>query len=624
MKQPAASPGRIAVPLRAAFLWIVLLAMLTCAVNMLLAPLSIFSQLGLAVRSILLIPVLNLLPILLLMLLLFFITNSLAGAVAPVMLCAIAMGIANRLKQQMRGDPLVHWDLSMITEVLGVARGFGWKPIAAIVIGLAAFIALAIWLGHRYKARRMRWFARLAGALACVAAMLVANATLYSSKALYKSLPVQGTEYNLSDVHNSRGNIYAFLYNWNAYKVREPEGYDQETTAAFIEQYSEGVQPPEDPERPHIVMIMCEAFSDLSQSDAVDFTGYVDPLAHYKALSETGISGHIVVPGRGGGTADTEADVLTARPSRYLRFAPYAYRLISSPIEAMPSMLREIGYDAFALHPGFSWFYNRQNAYRYLGFDELVFSDAFDAADYRDYYISESATYDKFIDMIDSRLDADPDQPVFAFCLTIQNHASYGGRFLAEGEVNFSTELDMTDEEINELGNYFAAIADADAQLARMAAYLDTLKEPAILICYGDHLPSLPAALYDALIPGADAPAGSKEQETRLNRLPFLIWENTAARAAGTLNRESEAAALPDDGTISSNYLGAYLLQLLELDGLSPLFRYANDTRQLFPIIKESAAFTMDGKSGETATPQELEALQMYRDWVYYETAGKR
>lgn len=603
--------GRLSI--RGALLLICVYSFLVTLISFAISPVPFFAFIGLSVRSFFLIPLLNWLPVLLCMLLLFFITSSAVGAMAPVSFVVLLMAVTNRIKLQMRGDPLTHWDLSLVHEVWSVVRGFGWLPILLGCLGIVLFIGLSVWCGVRIRTRRLMWHTRLIGALVCVAAMAFANFTLYSSKAIEAALPVRGSEYNQADVHNARGNLYEFIYGYNASRATAPEGYSAAQTRAFIREQSEGYPHGVEAEaRPHIIMIMGEAFSDLSESNAVDFDGYQDPLAGFKALGAEGITGHLVVPGRGGGTADTEFDVLTGRAARYLRFSPYAYRMIVSPTTALPSVLGTLGYESFALHPGFAWFYNRQNVYRSLGFDTQVFEEGFAEDTYAGWYVREDATFDKLLSMIDVHFAENPGSPLFGFCLTIQNHAPYAGRFVEEGTVNFATEAELTDAQRDELANYFAGVGMADAELARLAVRLEAEAEPCLIVYYGDHLPALDADLYELLLPAAD---GLFVEQTRMFTVPFLIWGNAAAREAGLLDAPPE---LPENGTISSNYLGAYLLELLGYEGVSPFFDYANEVRTLYPVLMDKVSFTAGGEEAAGSGDEELLALRRYRDWIYY------
>ncbi len=565
--------------------------------------------------------ILNFLPVLLVCMLLFFATGSAAVSVSVTGFVVLLMAVTNRLKIQLRGDPLLHWDLSLFGEVLGIVRGFGLGPILVGTLAIALYAGAAWLLCAKVKTGKMPSVSRALLTLACAAAMVGCNQTFYSNETLYDALPIRGNLYNLADVHNSKGSLYSFIINLNVRDALKPPEYDAQRVKKRADALGKT-----DPGkaagsgRPNIIMIMGEAFSGLSESDAVDFDGYTDPLAAFKALGEDGIAGDLIVPSRGGGTADTEFDVLTGCASRYLRSLPYSYRMISRPVEALPSLLARLGYGTFSLHPGYTWFYNRQNVYRNLGFEERVFEDTFPEEAYDGAFITEEATFDRLLAMIGERLAEKPEEPMFGFCLTIQNHAAYKDRFLPKGTVNFHTQAALTDDETSELANYFEGIRQADVQLARLAAYLDGLDEPFVLVYYGDHLPALSDNLYNALIPGADAEAGSLVSETRLHTIPFIVWQNRAAKETGTIDRSAASVLLPGNGTISSNYLGAYLLETLGFGDISPFFRYVNALRASFPVLLEGGSYDGNGAlaDGDPTVSGDGVSPGFYREWVYY------
>ena len=560
----------------------------------------------------------NFLPVLLLLFFFYFCTGQPVFSVSLVGSLLMLLAVINRYKLIMRGDPLLHWDLTLFSEALETVRGF---QMHSILIGLAGFITFAcaaIFCCLKMCAIRIGGKARLYGATLTLLILFLSFDGLYGNKAVYGSLPVYGSFYNMADVFNSRGFLYSFLYTLCTQDKNDVLPKDEKSVAwAAAEMSIKNIESLQNGYRPNIIMIMGESFCDLSESGAFDFAGTRNPLENFLRMGEEGISGRLVVPSRGGGTADTEFDVLTANASRYLRNASYAYRLLTRPTEALPSILGKIGYRSFALHPGYRWFYNRQNVYPALGFSEAVFEDAFPEDAYLDIYIGEEAAFDKLLEMIDAY--EEPDSPFFAFCLTIQNHAAYEDRFLPEGTVNFHTNIPLDEKEENILSNYFAGLTDADEQLKRLADTLNGREEPFLLIYFGDHLPSLPQALYDRLIQGADAPKNSLEKETRLYQTPFILWQNDAAKANDLLTGRKRT----DTGLMmSSNYFGAYLLEVLGFEGVSSFFDYTNRLRPSLPVLLERFCFLADGEGMENPPQPLLDQLTLYKAWIRHQVYG--
>ena len=594
------------------------------AITMLLQPTEPYILAYLSYRSFFIMPLLNFLPIFGACLLLFFLTQNLAASMGVSGYLALAMATVNRVKLLLRGDPLLHWDFSMVAEVLGIAGQVDRRMVPMFLLSLLLFAAVFIAFHKKVRVEPLPGKRRAVCALACAAALLLVNQTAYKSPALNKWLGVYGSFYNQADIHNSKGNLYSFLYNYNAHKNVRPAGYDPgHVLAAMAEEDDASEAILAQAVRPHIIMVMMEAFSDISEQGAFDFSGRRDPLATFKALGQDGIAGSIIVPSRGGGTADTEFDVLTGRVSRYFRTAPYSYRLVTGPTEALPSLLAEAGYASFALHPGHPWFYNRQNVYPNLGFGFSVFEDAFPRHAYMNEYISDAATFDMLLDLLRAHMRDRPGVPLFSFCLTIQNHAAYHNRYLAPGTYLFDANTPLDEEDMNILSNYFAGVIDGDDGLRLLADYLDTLHEPAVIVFFGDHLPALTMELFDQIIPGADAAEGGFVRETRLYRTPFLIWENSRSRETLGIIPRAQALAMPENMTVSSNYLGAYLLELLGLDRLSPFFAHENALRAKFPVLLETLSFLPDGTNASAAPAEDLRMLKLFQDWVYYRSKNE-
>lgn len=574
---------------------------------------------NLTVQSRLLMPILNYLPVLLIMLCMYFATSSVAVSGGVVSLLMLILAIVNRYKILFRNDPFLPWDIVLGGEALGVVGDFSSNLILAAVLAALFSIALIIIAAVKLKSRKLPAAARIAGALACIVVAFICNGTIYRSEAINGGLPIRGTEFNKVDVFNSKGWLYSFIYSANVDKLSKPDYYDAASVKDAIASAG-AVDPADIPEddKPHIIMIMGESFSDISESDAISFDGYTDPLANYKAIiqSENAISGTLITPSVGGGTADTEFDVLTGLASRNLRGVSYSFRLVRRGFESINSVLERVGYASVGMHPGAPWFYNRENVYEYLGFDEILFFSDFDYHAKGSAYLSEVATINKVIEVFEEHLADNPDTPLFEFCVTIQNHGGYANKYFEEG-INFNTDLDLTDTEANLLANFFDGQIDADRELARLVEYLEALDEPVVLVYFGDHIPSLTLDLYDMLIPN-NAEDGSLERMTRLYRTPYLIWQNSAAAASTKINENAETSEMREDFIISSNYLGGYVLELLGFDKVSPYFSYANYIRTLFPVVLESRAFDMNDNPSDNAGGAAREALILFRNWMYY------
>jgi len=574
---------------------------------------------------------LNWLPLFLLMLFLYFCGAGAVSAATAVGAVGIGLGFANRTKIILRGDPLVPWDLMLGGEVVGIARSFGAAAIFAVVGGILIYVLVAVVAASVIRSERIDWKWRVAGALACVVFALAANRPLYNNWQLNANLHIEGNIWNQVNQFNSRGFVYSFIHAFNTNRVMRPEGYDPDAVLAWIRKSdTSGAARLAGQVLPHIIMIQGEAFSDISLSPHFDFTGFVDPLENWQELVHEGISGDLIVSVLGGGTAQTEFDVLTGLNSRQFAGVPFAFRMITDEFESFASILNSLGFRSEFIHPGFDWFYNRRNVYRFLGFERLVFLDEFDDATTKGMYISEYDTISRLIEMFAEHRDGFPGVPYFNFTVTIQNHGPYVDKFLYDGpvtEANFSTDLDFAEIDINALSNYFHGIIDADVELRRLTDYLQELDEPVVLVYFGDHKPAFPARLYDTFIPTFEP--GSFEDLTRLFNVPFLIWMNDAALELYGVSHPSELKRdAGEELVFSAPFFGAFVMEILGLTNLSPFWDFNMELRRIFPIMTEMRSFTPCRMISTYMTDYPYNyrrnRLLLYRDWSYFRIFDER
>ncbi|MGN0134268.1 MAG: LTA synthase family protein, partial [Anaerotignum sp.] len=434
--------------------------------------------------------------------------------------------------------------------------------------------------------------------------------------------PTVDNPYFQVNQYNTRGMIYSFLHQFNITQMKAPEGYDA-TYFAELEDTdwaAPEAAPGEGTQYPHIVMIMGEAFSDLSENEHLDFTNYRDPLENFKAIcaEEDTISGHIVVPNFGGGTSNTEYDVLTGCATRYLDSSLPSYNFIHSDFDGMPRQLAKLGYETLSIHPGYAWFYNRQNVYPDLGFETCYFlEDSFDLAT-QGYggYINEEATMDKIIETLDTHIK-EKDTPLFSFTVTIQNHGPYEKKY-GTLPANFSTDVPLDETQTDLLTQYFQGILDADEQIGRLKEYAENSDEPIVLVYFGDHLPGFSNGMefFDLLDYPIDA-NGTPEEQLAVYETPYFIWQNDSAKALENM-QTAEEIGFPENGLISSQFLGSAVLELFVPGYESPLHGSNNRLMKELPVCAENIYVDSKGNFKNTISDEQTEWVKLLKNWQYY------
>ncbi len=563
---------------------------------------------------------LNYIPILIIMLFLYFVSgNCIFSSGIPAMVF-IGGSYANSVKSILRQDPLIPSDLYVITEVKSILSNYDQKyttlAIAAVVLVILICVAAFIFFKRSDSLTNVK---RASGAFICAFFFFGLLNTVYSNTELYDSFPVNGNIYFKVNQYASKGFLYSFLYDTNNLKVDKPDGYSSsDFTASKSEIDYEAF---DDVSKPNIIMVMSEAFSDISNSDFLSFDGFDNPLEFYNdfIMRDDVVSGHIVVPNFGGGTSDTEFDVLTGCSTRNIESTQVSYNFVRTPIESMPRMLEKIGYDTLAIHPGYGWFYNRTNVYNNMGFDDFVYlEEDFDLkTQSKGGYISDEVTAQSIIENFEKHI-SESDDPLFEFCVTIQNHGPYEQKYDNQ-EINFTTDVYLTDEEKAIYSGYFEGIDDADAQIETLVDYFEDSDEPVVLVFFGDHLPGFSNGMsyFSEFRPDIDL-NGNQWQLLKAYETPYFIWANDAALETTNFAENVENMDMPANNTMSSFYLGSMLLELLDLDGISSFFEYVNDMRTSIPIVFDDLYMLSDGTLATVLSDDQNQLLDYYKKWVYY------
>lgn len=598
---------------------IIIVSLITTGIMFYLAPGSLIKFLEFVKDSPSLF-ILNYLPVLLLMLLLYFISGNCVFSSGFTFMLFVIASFVNRTKSILRQDPLIPSDLSVITEVKSILQNYDkiYMILAAAAIVIIIAIIVLSFLFFK-KSENLTVKKRIIGSAICVICFISMFSTAYSNSDLYDSYPVDGNSYFKVNQYISKGFLYSFIFDINNLKVAEPPSYNPDAWEII----DVGTDPAEfeDVSKPNIIMVMSEAFSDISNSDLLNFDNYGDPLEFYNQFIERDdvISGHIVVPNFGGGTSDTEFDVLTGCSTKYVDSSQVSYNFIRKPIDALPRLLKNIGYDTLAIHPGYGWFYNRINVFENMGFDDFLYlEEDFDPeTQNKGGYISDAVTTKSIIENFEKHIE-NKDNPLFEFCVTIQNHGPYENKY-NDLQTNFSTDIDLTDEEKAIYSGYFEGIDDADAQIETLVNYFENSSEPVVLVFFGDHLPGFSNGMtyFSQFRPDIDL-NGNQWQQMNAYETPFFIWANSAARESTNFDENAKNIDMPVNNVISSFYLGSTVMELLDMGNISMLFEFVNELRGTLPVASVNWYMYPDGTVTESVDADDDKNLREYKEWIYY------
>lgn len=567
---------------------------------------------------------LNWLPMVLVLLALLFALGNVFAASAVTLVLFGVLNFANQLKIMARDDPVVPQDLTMVREALAAAGGYDlqvdWALVALFVLALAVLVVLAALV--RTRRTRLpaaaRVLGRLAGCIGCIGILAGLTFTVYASADVFNSFPCTN-RFNMTTVYDQTGFHFAFLRNVTQNNLQKPEGFDKAATEQAI---AATETTPADPNPVNVIFIMSEAFCDITDDDAFAWTEDNDPLKNFHALeqSENAISGRLIVPNYGGGTANTEFDVLTGMQTAMLSDAGVSsFRVLHKNVDSVFRVADRNGWQTAFIHPGKAWFYNRQNIYKWLGAQQIVFEDAFADAQYKGGYVSDASLTDYIIEDYESKL-ADG-SPQFTYVTTIQNHMSYTESKYGKARDLYQLSLaeELPEEAKTMLTVYTHGLRDADAMLGELVSYFEGRDEPVLLIWFGDHLPSMgdDYMCYRAL--GMEM-TDDRESEGWLDAYapPFVMWANDAGAQALDFGTLAARLGIPEDGKISASFLGAAVLDVVGCGESDPFFAFVNSLRRELPVVQRGTAIDAQGAYHAEIPVGLADTVQEYQDRTYY------
>ncbi len=603
--------------------FLIILSILTTYTTFILQPGDFEKVKELAIDSEYMMPLLNLLPILFFALILHFITGNLYVSSSATYIIFTTISYLNKNKIIFREEPLTPADFMIGKEAFSITKkahySVDYETLIYLTLGLVC-INLIIYVLNVDKPNK---YVRIIFTTALIICSMFLYQKVYTSAKIWNELPRSGSLYNLTQNYIDKGVVYSFIHHIDSFGIKKPQNFDKSEIDNHI------VSGTKDIDRkvitPNLVMIMGEAFSDISRHNFFKFDSEEDdPMKYFKKLEKEAIvSGHIVVSTFGGGTSNTEFDVLTGCPSSMLnKTTIVSFETVRKPIETVTSILKQFGYDTLAMHPGFDWFYNRKNVYKHFGFDKLIFEDDFVNPERQIGLINDKSATKRLIEEFENK---DKDKPIFEYCVTMQNHGPYPPEKYPNRELNknFKTKKKLSDEMKGIFSSYFQGIRDMDIQIHDLTDYFKSINEPVIFVYYGDHLPFL-----------APDKGGFKDIDYGLTNdldgmlktyeIPYIIWANKPALKMMDINYINKLKKF-DKKTINASYIGATVLGLMNMDKSNLFFEYVNNLKNEFYVMQRDFAIENENNDSnmKPICPDKIGedkkgTYDFYKNYTYY------
>lgn len=405
----------------------------------------------------------------------------------------IALGVVNHIVQRTRVLPLTTRDVLLIPDGMRmITVYFTWYEIVGIFGGGALLIAGLILLV--LKSRPRGPFNRMASlSVFC----LVTALTLAGCKATEEFGPVDWEKTSLVDAYQSYGFAYGFTYTFADFGINRPSDYSEKMVEEIAEDISDADAPlvvePEataEPEEtavltPNVIFVQLESFFNVNEL-AAEYSQ--DPIPVFSELARTWPGGHVKVPSVGGGTANTEFEVLSGMNLDYFGAGEFPYNTIlkDTACETICFNLKPLGYTATAIHNYTGTFYGRNTVYAQLGFDCFVPQEYMNGLTYNALgWARDGVLTGEIFKAMEATEGRD-----FVFTVTVQSHGKYPAEPV-EGLDGIDVLSCPETVDPGMLKNFVNELSEVDAFLGELIAHLEAWDEPVVLVLYGDHLPAL-------------------------------------------------------------------------------------------------------------------------------------
>lgn len=522
---------------------------------------------------------------------------------------AFGVGVANKLLIDFRNVPILFYNLFQVNDGLNVVQHFEFILTNRIMQSLVVMWIVVIILFFLHKPQTVLPYIKndtptklgsiefskmvLGTKIVKILVGLVVGATLLPNF-LLEIARKEGIELNLwrmQSTYAHEGFALSFASFYLDSIIEAPIGYSAEKVTEIMEPYQ--VQETT-ANKPNIILIQNESQADFSNLPKLKMDP--DPLAFQHSLNENTIKGRLNVSVYGGGTANTEYEVLTSNALGNMSPTIFPYQqIVNSDKNSLARTLGAYGYQTAAMHPQSRLNYNRHNVYKNFGFDTSYFDDSDPTINslienpvMERVYLSDKSLFQGIKQLYETKGEG----PLFNFVVTMQNHGGYQLPYDNTVKINDS----LTD--YSEASQFLSLMKKTDEDFKDLVTYFKKQKEPTVIVMYGDHQPKLSEEFYKDFM--------DESIQSSKYSVPFVIWANF------TLPQREET-------TMSPNYLIPYVMNVLQETDypvpISPYYQFLNDVRQKVPILTTWGILNHDGQ--EIENPENIEEYQHYQIMEY-------
>lgn len=427
----------------------------------------------------------------------------------------LILSIANSVILNLRGTPLTGGDLKMIKSGLSIAKQyltfFNILCICLLIIVLLVSLVIIYIKSPKIKVNYK---------------IVIPSILIYGlafSQILNFVLDKGIVTTNFFDIrarYMDYGFSYSFLNSIVNNGVKKPTSYskssmgdleyalgDTDSVSSFASNIDANDSGSQTNIEPNIIMIQLESFIDPLWIKTIDFNE--DPIPNFRNIVNNYTSGLLTIPGLGGGTANSEFEVITGFSSGLFGAGEFPFNTLLSS-DTSPSLayyLKNLGYSSHALHNNDATFYSRYKAYKNLGFNSFTPIESMPNMA----RTPMGWAKDTYLTYEIEKLLSSTDTSDLIFAISVQGHGSYPNSPLEDSVIKASSDTEISN--LNSIEYYVNQLHEMDKFIGELIDMVNSLNEPSIIVFYGDHHPAIDVKAEDFVT-------------NSLYTTPYAIWNN--------------------------------------------------------------------------------------------------
>ena len=420
----------------------------------------------------------------------------------------IGFGVANYIILSYRVTPFSAVELKLLDAAMGVMKSYASLSTVIMVILMAVLaVAAIVWL---WKKAPVKKYVNFVSSIVSVVALVI-FLNLFTNVALAADI-ISTKLPNLSQSYVKYGFVYCFSESLINTGINKPKDYSEKKVTAIKDSVDQklNTQSPQatsseavdavqtatntavDVDKlPNIIFLQLESFFDITKVERLKFSE--DPIPFFRECMDKYSSGYLSVPSVGAGTANTEFEIITGMDLDFFGPGEYPYKTVlkERTCETICYDLKPYGYTTQAMHDNRASFYGRNEVFSQFGFDYFTSMELMNIQE----YTSNGWAKDKILTGELLKALKGTENKDYIYTISVQGHGGYPTEPSMEEQKIQVTDGYKSESEKNATQYYTNQIYEMDLFLKELTEALTKYKEESgedvILVCYGDHLPTL-------------------------------------------------------------------------------------------------------------------------------------